>query len=53
MHPPIGVSRYSILSFTGMPEPSDKECQEGSHRCVRIGKLVFENNNNLKYLCKI
>lgn len=34
MHLPIGVSRYSILSFTGMPEPSGKECQEGSYRRV-------------------
>jgi len=37
---PIGVSRSFILSFTGSPEPSGKECQEGSHSV-----WIFENSN--------
>ena len=28
---PAGVSRFFILTYTGIPEPSDKECHEGSH----------------------
>ena len=31
VHVPIGVSRSFILSYTGIAEPSDKECPEGSH----------------------
>ena len=30
-----------ILYATGIPEPSDKECQEGSHSCACANLYIF------------